>query len=199
KVNVSIGYDASATSIVLSSGQGAKLPSSNGYNLAWWNSTDYNDPSDDPNVEIVRVTARSTDTLTVTRAQESTSASTKNTVGKTYKMVLSFTKKTYDDLANAVTLGNITANSSPIASGTNTYVLFDDNGVVGEDAGFTYAKATDTLGIGSIVSARTTTEANTAYSSIGLTLSNTTTLSASNTNAGLTRGALVTTTIENAG
>ncbi len=92
KVTVSTGYDASATSIVLSSGDGAKLPTVP-FNVVWWNSTDYADPSDDPNVEIVRVTARTTDTLTVSRAQEGTSASTKNTSGKTYKMIAGLTAK----------------------------------------------------------------------------------------------------------
>src|SRR5690348_7764750 len=101
KVAVSTGYDASATSIVLSTGDGSKLPapSTDGaFNLVWYNSTDYAEPADDPNVEIVRVTARSTDTLTVSRAQESTSASTKNAAGKTYKMVLGPTAKTIDDI-----------------------------------------------------------------------------------------------------
>lgn len=101
KVQVSIGYDASATSIVLGSGEGAKLPqpSTDGdFNLVWWNNTDYTDPTDDPNVEIVRCTARSTDTLTVTRAQESTSATTKNASGKTYKMELALTKKMITDI-----------------------------------------------------------------------------------------------------
>src|SRR5690349_12262866 len=96
KVTVSTGYNAAATSIALSSGHGARLPNPatlGAYNLVWWNSTDYGDPSDDPNVEIVRVTAKSSDTLTITRAQESTSASTKNTSTKTYKMVLALTKK----------------------------------------------------------------------------------------------------------
>lgn len=92
KVTVSTGYDASATSIVLSSGHGAKLPTAP-FNLTWWNSTDYADPSDDPNVEIVRCTNVATDTLTVTRAQESTSASTKNTAAKTYKMIAGLTSK----------------------------------------------------------------------------------------------------------
>jgi hypothetical protein len=97
-VTVSTGYDASATSIVLTSGHGAKLPSTFSYNLVWWNSTDYGSPADDPNVEIVRVTARSTDTLTVTRAQESTTAATHNTSGKTYKMLLGATAKTITDI-----------------------------------------------------------------------------------------------------
>src|SRR3954462_1350916 len=101
KVEVSTGYDASATSIVLVSGDGAKLPSPStdgAFNLVWWNATDYGDPADDPNKEIVRCTARSSDTLTITRAQESTSATAKNTSAKTYKMVLAVTKKMIDDI-----------------------------------------------------------------------------------------------------
>lgn len=102
KVEVSTGYDAAALSVVLDAGDGAKLPApaaDGAFNLVWWNSTDYPDPSDDPNKEIVRCTARSTDTLTVTRAQESTGASTKNTGGKTYKMILAPTAKTITDLS----------------------------------------------------------------------------------------------------
>lgn len=108
KVTVSTGYDASATSIVLSSGHGAKLPdpTTANFNLVWWNFTDYPDPSDDPNVEIVRCTAKSTDTLTVTRGQEGISASTKNTSGKTYKMILGVTAKMITDIAAAIPSGN---------------------------------------------------------------------------------------------
>ncbi len=101
KVEVSIGYDASATSIVLISGDGAKLPnpSADGdFNLVWWDDTTYKDPADDPNVEIVRCTARSTDTLTVTRNQEGSGASTKNTGGSTYRMIVAMTKKMKDDI-----------------------------------------------------------------------------------------------------
>lgn len=100
-VTVSSGYNSSDTSIVLSGGNGAILPdpSTDGaFNLVWYNASDYFNPTDDPNKEIVRVTARSTDTLTIVRAQEGTSASTKNTAGKTYKMILAFTKKMRDDI-----------------------------------------------------------------------------------------------------
>lgn len=86
KVTVSTGYDAAATSIVLQSGDGAKCPSIP-FSMVWWNSTDYPDPTDDPNVEYVLVTARTSDTLTIVRGRiEGTAASTKNTGGKTYKM-----------------------------------------------------------------------------------------------------------------
>lgn len=102
KAIVSIGYDDVAVSIVLTSGNGARFPDpgvSGAFNLVWYDSSLYPDPSDDPNHEIVRCTARSTDILTITRAQEGTSNTTKNTVGSTYKMILTLTKKAYDDLA----------------------------------------------------------------------------------------------------
>jgi len=96
KVTVSTGYDAAATSIVLSGGHGAKLPAAP-FNATYWNSTDFADPTDDPNVEIVRVTAISTDTLTVTRGQEGITASTKNTASKTYRMIAGLTAKTLNE------------------------------------------------------------------------------------------------------
>ncbi len=98
KVQVSQGYDAAATSVVLVAGQGAKLPTAP-YNLVWFNITDYTDPSSDPNAEIVRVTDRITDTLAITRAAEGPNgASTKNTAGKTYIMVLGITAKMITDI-----------------------------------------------------------------------------------------------------
>jgi hypothetical protein len=100
---VSTGYDASATSIVLTTGHAARFPVAP-FNVTWWNATDYPNPSDDPNVEVVRVTAIVGETLTVTRAQESTSASTKNTASKTYK------------LSQTVTAGMITAIETDIAA-----------------------------------------------------------------------------------
>ncbi len=118
KVTVSTGYDATASSITLNTNEGSKLPdpSVGAFNLVWWNSTDYPDPSDDPNKEIVRCTAKTTDTLTVTRPQEGTSASVKNIVGKTYKMILSPTAKTISDISSAITA----AGNTTIGSGTYT-------------------------------------------------------------------------------
>ena len=101
KVTVSTLYALGDTSIVLTTDHGARLPApatDGAFNLVWWNSTDYSDPADDPNKEIVRCTARSIDTLTVTRAQETTSATNKNTAGKTYSMILSMTAKMVTDL-----------------------------------------------------------------------------------------------------
>jgi hypothetical protein len=96
KLIVSTGYDQNATSITLHAG-GSSLPAAP-FNTVWWNSSDFSDPSTDPNVEIVRVTNISGNILTIVRAQEGTTASTKNTGGKTYTMVLAITAKMIADI-----------------------------------------------------------------------------------------------------
>lgn len=104
---LSTGYNAAATSIALSSGDGAKFPdpaTDGAFNVTWWNSTDYSSPDQDPNVEIVRVTAKSGDTLTVTRAQENTTASVKNGAGATYLIGLTLTEKTMSDVEQLASL-----------------------------------------------------------------------------------------------
>lgn len=102
RATVSTGYNATDTIVVLATGQGANLPTpatDGEFNLVWWNGTDYEDPTDDPNVEIVRCTAKSGDTLTVTRAQEGTPGTTKNASGKVYVMLLALTAKMIQDIA----------------------------------------------------------------------------------------------------
>lgn len=125
---VSTGYNASATSVVLSSGEGAKLPdpaTDGEFNLTWYDSDNYPNPSDDPNKEIVRCTARSADTLTVTRGQEGTTATTKNTAGGVYKMILTPTKKTIDDIDDTFTGWNKYTDVIPTRASADdpTYVL----------------------------------------------------------------------------
>ena len=96
KGTVSTTYNAAATSIVLAAGHGSRFPSTFPYPLVWWDSTDHPDPADDPKREIVTVTARTGDTLTVTRGAEGTGASTKNTAGNIYKVALSITKAMWE-------------------------------------------------------------------------------------------------------
>lgn len=104
KCAVSTGYDAAATAIVLAAGSGANLPNPSvdgAFNATWYNSTDYFDPSDDPFREVIRVTARTTDTLgTIIRGQEGTAASAKNIAGKTYLLRHGLTAKTISDIKN---------------------------------------------------------------------------------------------------
>jgi hypothetical protein len=117
QVQASTGYTSAATSITLQSGQGSKLPAAP-FNLICWNSTDYPNLAIDPNVEIVRVTAIVADTITVTRGQEGTSATNKNTAGKTYSFMLGITAKMITDIAAALPSG--TPVHDEVFSGSST-------------------------------------------------------------------------------
>lgn len=121
KVTVDGGYDDTDTSVDLLAGDGLRLPTVP-FNAVWWNATDYPDPADDPGVEVVRVTAVSTDTLTITRAQEGTDANDKNVLGKTYKMDAGLTAFTMEEFrrtilphADGVMIGDVLSNGN----GTN--------------------------------------------------------------------------------
>lgn len=137
KVTVSTGYTSTNTSIILNGSYAMPTPA---FNMTWWNSTDYPDPTDDPNVEIVRVTTATTvsgtTTLTVTRAQESTTASAKNTATKTYKMLAGITAKVLNtDILGTVwnqphvvtTLTNGTNNNVP-TNGQTVLILGGPSG-----------------------------------------------------------------------
>lgn len=131
KVTVSLGYDNAATQIVLQAGDGAKLPAVP-FNGEWWNSTDYNDPTDDPNKEIIRFTTQTnTDTFTIVRAQESTSAATHNTAGKVYKIIVGLTAKTLNtDIPATYTAYNATmttAGGVPYVTSSGTITEDDPN------------------------------------------------------------------------
>lgn len=63
--------DTSGTSLILQTGEGAKFPVTYPYNVVIWPST--GNPTDS-NAEIVKVTGKSSDTLTIVRAQEGTTA-----------------------------------------------------------------------------------------------------------------------------
>lgn len=98
---VTIGYDIVTTSIILNTGDGERFPNpetEGAFNLAWFNSTDFPNPADDPNKEIVRCTARLGDVLTIIRGQEGTVATSKNIANKIYKIILPLTRKTIIDI-----------------------------------------------------------------------------------------------------
>lgn len=137
KVTLAAGIDADDTSVSLTAGHGAKLPnpSTDGaFNLVLWNFTNYPDPSDDPDVEIVRVTGRSGDTLTIARAQEGTSAAAHNTTGKLYKAILAFTKKTFEDMLerqlplNAIPEGTVDGSNTNFTVPESVWHMLIKNG-----------------------------------------------------------------------
>ena len=113
KTTVNGGYDDSATEIDLLLGDGLRFPAPP-FNAVWWNASDYPDPADDPNVEVIRVTAIDTDTLTITRGQESTDPGDHNSEGKTYQLLAGLTAKVLnEDLAAFIyTAGTATINAA---------------------------------------------------------------------------------------
>lgn len=91
-----------ATTCTVLAGQGAsKFPTLSGsqaFNAMLWDST-LGNPTDDPNAEAVRITLISTDTLTMTRAQEGTAAVAHNTAGHIYKIGQFISLKMMQDIA----------------------------------------------------------------------------------------------------
>jgi hypothetical protein len=93
----------SGVSITLGTGHGARFPSpGNGFWITVWNSAVYTDPADDPNMEIMTCTGRSTDTLTVTRGQNGTTASASIAAGAMVRVLLQ--DQQFGDLHTAVNL-----------------------------------------------------------------------------------------------
>jgi len=100
-VEVSGSFLVGASTITLVSGSAAKLPvpaTDGAFNLTLWNETNFPNPADAgaSDVEIVRVTSITGEVLTITRAQESTTAIA-STAGKIYRMLLGPTKKMVTD------------------------------------------------------------------------------------------------------
>jgi len=97
KSTLASGITSGATSLSVASGHGTRFPTVP-FNAVLWNKTDFADPSDDSNHEIVRVTAISTDTFTITRGQEGTTGVAHNTGGKTYGIIVGLTAKSLAEL-----------------------------------------------------------------------------------------------------
>jgi hypothetical protein len=103
------GIALADTTINLAAGEGARFPNpgvgiDTAFNATIWNATDYPNPTDDPDREIVRCTARSTDALAVTRAQEGTISAAHNTAGKVYKFMAGLTAKTLTDISDGLAM-----------------------------------------------------------------------------------------------
>lgn len=95
------GIDTDDTSLTVADASSFPDPATKAYNVVIWNITDYANPTDayaNSQAEIVRVTGKSSNTLTITRAQESTTGRNFNTAGKTYAVALTLTAKTITDI-----------------------------------------------------------------------------------------------------
>ena len=114
------GITDSATSITVASGDGSKFPSLTGSEYFRATLIDASN-----NLEIVKVTARSSDVLTVTRAQESTTARAFSTGDR---IELRITAQSLLDAATTLTslAANLDANSSTIDMNGNEFILDAD-------------------------------------------------------------------------
>lgn len=126
----------SGTSLVVASGEGSRFPAVP-FNATLWPSTSTPTPA---NAEIVRVTAISTDTFTITRAQESTTA---KTVTTSFLIAATVTAKTVTDLETNTEyafsawkhIAAERADSVPAARASGTYILFEQGGIALNAAG----------------------------------------------------------------
>ena len=116
---ISAGISTSVTTIVLDSGQGARFPTLGSGDYFYATLIDTSNT-----LEIVKVTARSTDSMTVTRAQDNTTASA-FAIGDRFE--LRPTAALFEDIVSGATLvsdtspqlgGNLDLNSNNINDGT---------------------------------------------------------------------------------
>jgi len=134
------GISDTDASLVISDSDASKFPNPNTdgpFNVTIYNYSDYFDPAEDPDVEIVRVTdAQSSGgntTYTIARGQEGTTAKSHNTTDKTYRIILAPTKKMIEDIETKV-LSGTDANKPTIYKkdrfywATDTKKLYWDNG-----------------------------------------------------------------------
>jgi hypothetical protein len=96
---IAAGINSSATSITLTSGQGARFPTLAGGDYFYATLIDTSN-----NLEIVKCTARSTDVLTVVRGQESTTARAYSTGDR---IEIRITAQTFTDAAAVIPSGTV--------------------------------------------------------------------------------------------
>jgi len=92
-------------------------PASGEYNCTIWCSSLFASPTEDPNKEIVRFTAKSGSDYTITRAQEGTTDVDHNTVGESYSIAIGITAKMITDIASELGEKELTSNKSNDVSG----------------------------------------------------------------------------------
>lgn len=150
------GIAGGATSLTLTSGDEANFidPATGGaYNAYIWNATDYSNPILDPYYEIVRVTAKTGAALTMTRAQEGTSDSDHNILGKTYAIAAGITAKIINDIRRKLAFkedsGTISGTTIPLSVAADIIMSFHVNGKFIHPADYTFAVGDDEITISS--------------------------------------------------
>jgi hypothetical protein len=138
-INDTGGIDEDDTEVIVTSG--AVFPASGDFMATIWDAATYPDPGDDSGMEIVKVTARSTNTLTIVRAQEGT-AGVAHADGETIAMLI--TAWTADELR---LYGPVLAKTGTYTLTVNDYLVTAD--AVGGDFTLTLPAAA-TAGIGKI-------------------------------------------------
>lgn len=131
EVNVAGTHSSTETTISLQSGEASNLPDPSGgeFNLVWFDSTNFSRPSEDSEVEIVRVTGRDTnnDTITVLRGQENTTAVAHDTTNSDYVLILAQTAKMIKDVDAAnFSTNSVTVAGNSVALGSSTAVEYID-------------------------------------------------------------------------
>ena len=101
---LSAGINTTDTTITLDSGQGARFPTLGAGDYFYGTIVDTSN-----NIEIVKVTARSTDSMTVTRAQDNTTA-TAFAIGDRFE--LRPTAALFEDIIDSASVDGITSNST---------------------------------------------------------------------------------------
>ena len=143
KTTLSSSFTASETTLQVS--DASKFPTSGDFLITIWDKISYPDPSDDPNMEIVKVTTVLSDTFLVTRAQEETTA-VRHSSGNVVEMLITaghFTEvegtlqehRTAIDLNTTHAADNFQAHSDYLVNNANdtTSGVITSAGIIIED------------------------------------------------------------------
>ena len=155
KSTLASGITDVATSLSVVTGDGAKFPdtaTAGAFMVVIWDAA-YADPSDDPDVEIVRVTTRTGDSFDViVRGQESTTGVAHNTGGHTYNIILGLTAKMVTDLQAELDLKAPLVSPSfttPILGAATSTTLVVGNGSLTDFPGAKFASGSGDSGLSS--------------------------------------------------
>lgn len=123
KTTLSSSFTASETTLQVS--DASKFPTSGDFLITIWDKISYPDPSDDSNMEIVKVTTVLSDTFLVTRAQEETTVAAHSS-GNAVEMLI--TAGHFTEIENAFSnyleLVNFKYGQIPIESPNGTLKVF---------------------------------------------------------------------------